>query len=58
MNAKAYVLKGSEGGERLLVIRSADIDLLYTLVRRMGRMRDARLKELGHALEKELNNGE
>lgn len=52
--ARAYVLEGSEG-EHLLVVRSTDVELLHALVRRMGRMRDARLRKLGHALEEALN---
>lgn len=56
MHAKAYVLCDSEGVEHMLVVRTADLDLLYTLVRRMGKMRDERLKELGRALERDLND--
>lgn len=55
MTARAYTLTDSEGVEHMLVIRTTDLDLLYTLVRRMGRMRDERLKELGRSLERELN---
>lgn len=55
MTARGYVLQDSEGVENILVIRTEDIDLLYTLVKRMGRMRDERLKTLGRALEGELN---
>jgi len=55
MTVKGYILSDSEGVERLLVIRTEDLDLLYTLVKRMGRMRDERLKELGRALEGELD---
>ena len=55
MTAKAYILQDSDEVEYLMVIRTEDVELLYTLVKRMGRMRDERLKELGRALERELN---
>jgi hypothetical protein len=55
MTVKGYTLTDSEGVETILVIRTTDLDLLYTLVKRMGRMRDERLKQLGQALERELN---
>ena len=53
--ARAYILKDSDSAEHVLVLRTIDVELLYTLVRRMGRMRDERLKKLGRALEGELN---
>ena len=55
MSARGYFLTDSEEVEYLMVLRTEDIDLLYTLVKRMGRMRDERLRELGRALEKDLN---
>lgn len=55
MTARAYILQDSDEFEYLMVIRTEDIELLYTLVKRMGRMRDERLRELGRALEEELN---
>jgi hypothetical protein len=54
-NVRGYILKGSVDAERILVIKTEDIELLYSLVKRMGRMRDERLKQLGRALEGELN---
>lgn len=53
--AKAYCLEGVDG-EHLLVVRTSDVELLHALVRRMGRMRDDRLRKLGRALEEELND--
>jgi len=55
MTARAYILQDSDEFEYLMVIRTEDVELLYTLVKRMGRMRDERLRELGRALEEELN---
>jgi len=55
MTVKSYILQDSEGVEYLMVVRTEDIDLLYTLVKRMGRMRDERLRELGRSLERDLN---
>jgi hypothetical protein len=54
-SVRGYILKGSVDAERILVIKTEDIELLYSLVKRMGRMRDERLKQLGRALEGELN---
>jgi hypothetical protein len=54
MEVKGYVIE-SVDGEQVLVIRSRDVELLYSLVRRMSRMRDERLREIGRALEGELN---
>lgn len=51
---QGYVLCDSDG-ERLLVIRTEDVDLLYSVVKRMARMRDSRIRELGRALERELH---
>lgn len=53
--AEAYVLNDSQGVESILVVRTDDIDLLHTLVRRMARMRDERIRKLGRDLERELN---
>ena len=53
-DTRAYCLEGVDG-EHLLVVRTSDIELLHTLVRRMARMRDERLKVLGRALEEELH---
>jgi hypothetical protein len=52
---KAYVLEGVDG-EHCLVVRSQDVELLYSLVRRMSRMRDERLRQIGKALEGDLND--
>jgi hypothetical protein len=56
MNAKGYLLEDSEGRECILVIKTEDTSLLYTLVKRMTKMRDERIRELGRALEGELND--
>lgn len=52
---KGYVLQDSEGEEFILVVRTHDIELLYSLLKRMSRMRDRRLKDLGKAIEEDLN---
>lgn len=52
---KAYILEDSDGEEYMLVVRSADLELLMALARRMSRMRDERLKTLGKGLEEDLN---
>jgi hypothetical protein len=52
---KAYILKDPEEVEHCMVIKTKDVELLYSLVRRMGRMRDERLKSIGRALEERLN---
>lgn len=48
------MLLGSDG-EHLMVIRTHEREQLVSLARRMSRMRDAKIKELGKLLEGELN---
>lgn len=47
-----YFLEGSDG-EYLLVIRSLDKEVLYTVIKRMTQMRDPRVKSLGDKLQLE-----
>lgn len=48
------MLLGSDG-EHMMVIRTHEREQLVSLARRMSRMRDEKLKELGRLLEGELN---
>lgn len=48
------MLLGSDG-EHLMVIRTHEREQLLSLARRMSRMRDEKIKELGKLLEGELN---
>lgn len=48
---RGYVLRDSEDVESLMVIRTEDRELLHSIARRITRMRDKRLKELGKQLE-------
>lgn len=52
---RGYTLRDSEGVEQILVIRTDETDLLLALARRMVRMRDERLSELGKHLQGELD---
>lgn len=48
---RGYVLRDSEDVESIMVIRTEDRELLHSIARRITRMRDKRLKELGRQLE-------
>lgn len=52
---RGYVLRDSEDVESIMVIRTGDKELLHSIARRITRMRDKRLKELGKQLEGELD---
>lgn len=51
---EGYFLRGADG-ERLLVIRSTNDDLLCSIIQRLSKMRHKEIKELGRALEEEFN---
>ncbi len=49
---RGYFLEGIDN-EYLLVLRTTDKELLYTVLERMTKMRDQRVKSLGKKLLKE-----
>lgn len=53
---KGYVLTDPEGTESIMVIRTEDVELLVSIARRLTRMRDARIKQLGKKLEGDLDD--
>lgn len=52
---RGYTLWDSERVEQMVVIRTDEPELLHSLARRMVRMRDERLSELGKHLQGELD---
>lgn len=43
----------SVDGELVLVLRTHDEDLIYSVIRRLGRMRDKKVKDIGRTLEQQ-----
>ena len=52
---RAYVLTGVDGQQRLLVIRSDDLELLRMIVKKIGRVRHPVAKRMAEILERDLN---
>ena len=50
----SYFLHGSEG-EKLLVIRGHDEELMEKIIATLGRSRDERIKKIAEALENHFN---
>jgi hypothetical protein len=55
-NHRAYVMKSVDGKERLMVIRSEDVDLLKTIARKISKIRNADAKAIAAILEGDLND--
>lgn len=51
---EGYFLRGADD-EKLLVIRSTNDDLLWSIIQRLAKMRHREIKKLGRALQEEFN---
>lgn len=51
---EGYFLRGADG-ERILVVRTTNDDLLWSIIQRLAKMRHKEIKELGRALQEEFN---
>ena len=49
-SVNGYVIRGVDG-ELLLVVRSRDEDLIYTIIERIKKSRDKKVRELAEHLE-------
>jgi hypothetical protein len=52
---KAYILTGVDGKQKLLVIRSEDVDLLRMIVKKIKKIRHPVAKRMGEILEGDLD---
>jgi len=52
---RAYVLTGVDGKQKLLVIRSEDLDLLRMIVKKIGKVRHPVAKRMAEILERDLD---
>jgi hypothetical protein len=52
---RAYVLTGVDQKQKLLVIRSEDIDLLRTIIKKIGKIRNPVAKRMAEILERDLS---
>lgn len=52
---RAYVLTGVDQKQKILVIRSEDIDLLRTIIKKIGKIRNPVAKRMAEILERDLS---
>jgi hypothetical protein len=52
---KAYVMTGVDGKQKLLVIRSEDVELLRSIAKKIGKLRHPSAKAMGKILEGDLD---
>ena len=53
-NVSGYFLEGSEG-EFLLVVRTHNEDIMFSIIKKLSSMRDDKIKELAKILESHFN---
>lgn len=52
--SRAYVMKSSDGKESMLVIRTENVEILKSIVKKISKARDSEIKAIADILEGDL----